>query len=349
VKHYPPKVSICLPNLNTRAFLPDRFRTIREQTLEDWELLAYDSHSIDGAWEYIEEAAAKDPRITAWQGPRAGTPGSWTPCVRAARGQYVYIATSDDTMAPDCLEKLAAALDAHPECDVAHCALRPIDASGQLVPDLANWWLHESMFAVSSGALIDVPHLRKAPFDGVLHLLGDSVFISITQLLIRRSLFDRIGFFERRWGSVGDFNWSMRAGLVANTVHVPGTWGGWRVHAGQATAGVAFSSPDHGRVIDAMIDDAFAVCGLMMSPQWQRRIAELSARARPQRAFTRAVAARRRRSAPRRAAYLAGALLTGSGPAREYVKSRLLGQSAADWVQRNLRPARKTPFLVPSV
>ena len=87
----------------------------------------------------------------------------------------------------------------------------------------------------------------------LLHLLGGSVYISITQLLIRRSLFDRIGLFETEWGSVGDFNWDMRAGLVANTLHVPHTWGGWRVHASQATAQVAFSSRQHEEKLDDMI------------------------------------------------------------------------------------------------
>jgi len=103
-----PKVSICVPNLNTRPFLPERFRTIQEQTLQDWELLIYDSYSEDGAWTYIQDFVAAEPRARCWQGPREGTPGSWSACIREAQGEYVYIATSDDTMAPDCLEKLAA-------------------------------------------------------------------------------------------------------------------------------------------------------------------------------------------------------------------------------------------------
>ena len=45
----PPKVSICVPNLNTRPFLPERFDSIFAQTFQDWELLVYDSHSSDSA------------------------------------------------------------------------------------------------------------------------------------------------------------------------------------------------------------------------------------------------------------------------------------------------------------
>ena len=79
-----PKVSICVPNLNTRPFLPERFQTIQAQSLNDWELLVYDSHSTDGAWEVHLRAGSGEPRMRAWQGPREGTPGSWSPCVAQA-------------------------------------------------------------------------------------------------------------------------------------------------------------------------------------------------------------------------------------------------------------------------
>src|SRR5207302_9066095 len=132
------------------------------------------------------------------------------------------------------------ALDANPDCDLAHCNLRMFDTHGD---ELAStWWLKCSVFARSSAELLQQQHVRRAPFDGLLHLLGDTVYTSITQLLIRRSLFSRIGLFESRWGSLGDFNWNMRAGLLANAVHVPDTWGGWRQHTAQATAAARFGS-----------------------------------------------------------------------------------------------------------
>ena len=230
-----PKVSICVPNLNTRPFLPDRFESIFQQSYQNWELLVYDSYSEDGAWDYICKLASREPRMRAWQGPREGTPGSWSPCIRRASGKYVYVATSDDTMAIDCIEKLTAALEQHPDCDLAHCLLKTIDANGNECP---NPWSQHSTFAKSSGPLLHHTHIRRAPFDGLLHLSGEIVYMSITQLLIRRSLFERIGEFSGRWGSVGDFHWEMRAGLVANTIHVPDTWGGFRMHPIQATAAV---------------------------------------------------------------------------------------------------------------
>jgi hypothetical protein len=319
-----PLVSICLPNLNTRPYLPERFESIFNQTFRDWELLVYDSYSNDGAWEYIQSVAATDPRIRAWQGPREGTPGSWNPCIREAKGNYVYIATSDDTMAPDCLEKMVAALEANPECDLGHCPLRMVDERSK---ETGFAWERDSLFARSSGPLAIRPHIRMAPYDGLLHLLGEgTTVISVTQLLIRRSLFERIGYFSQKWGSIGDFHWNMRAGLVASTVHVPDTWGGFRVHSSQATAGVRFGSAEHLQKCEQMIADAMSQTASLLpkrlqtdpKPDWWKRADEMRALFLGMAQCSHCLG---------RKAFLARSMLQGSGAAQRHILDRLLGRT----------------------
>jgi hypothetical protein len=343
-----PRVSICVPNLNTRPFLPERFHTIRQQSFHDWELLVYDSYSDDGAWEYIQQLTEVEPRMRCWQGPREGVQAGWNSCLSRARGEYVYVATSDDTMPPDCLEKLVAALDAHPDCDIAHCRLRMIDERGD---DLPDWWSEASVFARSSRDLVDRLHMRRAPLDGVLHLSGDTVYTSITQLLIRRSLFQRIGFFERTWGSVSDFNWNMRAGLVANTVHVPGTWGGWRIHAAQATAWAGLGTRDHARRIDEMIEHAIgSIAPFLAPPVGQRLRNEWSRQAADFRSFELEV--KTRPKAVDRRAFIVRRLTRGSPAARTHLRARLFTrpawrQSFPDIVQSWLQQAGVGAVLIP--
>lgn len=252
-----------MPNLNNRAYLPERLQSLYAQTLADWELIIVDNYSDDGAWEFFQEEAGRDSRIQIAQAPRQGMYANWNNCLKKATGEFVYIATSDDSLAVDCLEQLVNALDGHPNCDVAHCNLRVIDEVGR--DHLLNrWWREDSLFARSSGRLLDQPHIRLAPYDGLLHLGSSSVYISITQLLIRRSLFDRIGMFEPEWGSLGDYHWNMKAGLTSNTVHVPTTWGGWRVHPLQATNELSQRLPKHRYQIESMIDHAIGTVGHLM-------------------------------------------------------------------------------------
>ncbi len=255
-----PRVSVCLPNLNNRPYLEERIATIEAQTFKDWELVICDNHSDDGAWEFFQELAKRDSRVLLSQEPREGMYANWNNCVRKARGEFVYVATSDDTMAEDCLEKMVKALDENPDCDLAHCPMKVIDQHGAPGRD---WWTVSSHFTKSSGIFLKQRHKRVAPFDGVLCLLGDNIYSSVTQLLIRRSLYDKVGLYKADWGSLGDFHWNLRAGLAASAVHVPDTWGGWRMHPSQATAAVGLNSPDHQAKIDAMIDDVLAMWDAM--------------------------------------------------------------------------------------
>ena len=151
-----PRVSICLPNLNTLPFLGERFDTIFGQTLRDWEMFVYDSYSDDGGWELIRQRAAGDNRIRITQGPREGPYPAWNECLRQTTGEFVYIATSDDTMAPDCLEKMVAALDRHQDCDLAHCPFIAIDERG--APVAAPRWPECTPFGVGLEKLMDQPH-----------------------------------------------------------------------------------------------------------------------------------------------------------------------------------------------
>ncbi len=246
------QVSICLPTLNSIRFLAERLESIRHQTFTDWELIAVDSHSDDGTFEALEKFSSEEPRVRITQAPKDGIYPNFNRGIQQAGGRYVYIATSDDTMAPDCLEKMVAALEENPDCDLAHCPMKVIDETGD---DGLDWWSSHSLFARSSGDFLNIRHRRVAPCDGVLCLLGDNIYSSVTQLLIRRTLFDRIGYYQTDWGSLGDFHWNLRAGLAASAVHVPDTWGGWRMHGNQATAGVRLGSAAHQAKIDSMIDD----------------------------------------------------------------------------------------------
>jgi glycosyltransferase involved in cell wall biosynthesis len=231
-----PKVSICLPNLNNRPFLAERFETIFKQTLEDWELIVCDSHSDDGAWEYIQELASREPRMRICQTPRKGIYAGFNDCIALARGQYVYIATSDDTMMPDCLAKMAQALESHPDCGLCQCGLVIIDENGLPVPS-EKQWTNYTLGSYNQN-LVSQKNRRLAPHDGIVHPALFTIYTSVTQLLIRKGVFDRIGLFDGRWGSISDFEWEMSAGLVENCIYIPEKLATWRLHPDQATQDV---------------------------------------------------------------------------------------------------------------
>lgn len=307
-----------MPTLNSEAFLAPRLESIRRQTLRDWELVVVDSRSDDATLAMIESFARQGGVVRVYQGPRDGIYTNINRSIEYARSDYIYIATSDDTMADDCLEKMAGALDRYPGCGLAHCGLRLIDARGQPVQD--NWWPVRSTFARSADDWLDRDHLRKAPYDGLLHMLGETVYVSLTQLLIRRSLFHRVGMFRSDWGSISDFYWDMRAAMITDTAHVGDTWASWRVHETQATAGAAIGRQPHADQTDDMIERALADTRGDLPAGVQANLDAWRAEAKQLRQFLVQLAAFRGRS--RRWAYVISELLKGSVSARRYVHGK---------------------------
>lgn len=337
-------ISICMPTLNSEAFMTSRLESIRRQTYTDWELVVVDSQSDDATLPMIEAFAEQGGVVRVYQGPRDGIYTNINRSIEYAQGEYVYIATSDDTMADDCLEKLAKALDRHPGCGLAHCPLKILDANDESIED--DWWSDRSSFVRSAGGLLHQTHLRKAPYDGMLHMLGQTVYTSLTQLLIRRELFDRIGMFRSDWGPIGDFYWDMRAALTMDTIHVGDTWASWRVHETQATVHSSDGKSRNADKIDAMIEQALKDADQDLPEAVRTSLASWQDQARQLRHFLSDINAADSRVA--RWAYLTGQLLKGAAPARRYVLGKLgcgakLPEEGPKIVEGWLRSAGQSP------
>ena len=110
------------------------------------------------------------------------------------------------------LEQLCAALERHPECNLAHCRLKMIDQRGQ---EFSDWWGTRSLFARSSPGLLDQDHgagtwggWRVYPEQATaLAALGSPEHAAkidemIDNALARASGFDRLGLTQSlvlRW------------------------------------------------------------------------------------------------------------------------------------------------------
>lgn len=244
-----PIVSILMPTVNSSRFLHPRLDSIFEQSISDWELIVVDSYSNDGTWEVLSEHAQRDERLRLYQEERQGVYPAINSAIAKARGEFIYIATSDDTMLPNCLERMLRALEKYQNCDLCHSTLKVIDNLGDEIP---NWW-KERPATRFYGKVDEKSHIRIAPMDGILHICLNTVFGSLTQLLIRRSAFDKIGLFRADWGPRGDFEWGMRAGTLCNVIHIPEILATWRIHDNQVT------SPPIGSLLRSMVEAALPV------------------------------------------------------------------------------------------
>jgi hypothetical protein len=146
---------------------------------------------------------------------------------------------------------MVAALDRHPDCQLAQCCLQAIDEHGAVIP---GWWKLTGAARFLGSDYLQ-PHLRRAPYDGVLHCVMHTIYHSITQLLIRRTTFTRTGPFPTGYGPGGDFSWGLKAGLTCDVVHVPKFMATWRIHGAQASGPYRENATERALMV-RMVDDA---------------------------------------------------------------------------------------------
>lgn len=117
-----PKVSIVVPNYNHARFLRRRVESVLRQTFQDFEVILLDDCSTDDSRSILSKYA-DDPKIRIeFNEVNSGSSfKQWNKGVGLARGEYVWIAESDDYAEERFLEKLAAQLDAEPRAAFAYC------------------------------------------------------------------------------------------------------------------------------------------------------------------------------------------------------------------------------------
>ncbi|HEY4196720.1 MAG TPA: glycosyltransferase [Mucilaginibacter sp.] len=234
-------VSIILPNLNTpQTFLLPRISSIIGQSFTDWECIVIDGFSDNGSWEMIREKTKGDKRFSYYQRPARGIYDAWNEGIKLANGAYIYIATSDDLFSDDFLKEMVGILDTNTDCGMAHCCLTIIDENGNPTPYQWRDWDKVKFY----GDYINSYHKRLAPYDAIIHFGWNTVYSSIVQLLIRKEVFEKAGYFSTEYGTIADFEWELRASLCINLVHVPLYLASWRKHNHQATSDDYFSTPE---------------------------------------------------------------------------------------------------------
>ena len=126
-----PTVSILVPVYKAEKTLDACVESILAQSYADFELLLIDDASPDHCPEMCDAWAEKDPRIRALHPAKTGPgpSGARNAGLDAAKGQWLTMVDSDDTVAPDLLEKLLAGAE-RSGAELALCNCRPVTEDG---------------------------------------------------------------------------------------------------------------------------------------------------------------------------------------------------------------------------
>ena len=137
-----PKVTVIVPNYNYEHFLRQRIDSILQQTYTDFELILLDDCSTDGSVTILAEYALH-PKVSAFvvNQKNTGSPFlQWEKGISMAKGEYIWIAESDDFADITLLEKCVAALESYPEAVLARTGSYLVDKDGKCLNlDYDKW------------------------------------------------------------------------------------------------------------------------------------------------------------------------------------------------------------------
>ena len=103
-----PFFTIGIPVYNTAKWVGDCIDSILSQNFDDFELICVDDGSTDNSVEILNAYAAKDSRIHILTRENDGPSSARNALLKAARGRYIYLIDSDDTMCPNVLPQAYA-------------------------------------------------------------------------------------------------------------------------------------------------------------------------------------------------------------------------------------------------
>jgi len=128
-------VSVIIPNYNHSPFLKQRIESVLSQTCQDFELIILDDCSTDNSKEIIEQYREnkKVSHIRYNEKNSGSTFKQWQKGLKYAKGEFVWIAESDDFADKEFLSTMTSLLINHRQCIFATSRTAHVDGTGEVV------------------------------------------------------------------------------------------------------------------------------------------------------------------------------------------------------------------------
>jgi GT2 family glycosyltransferase len=205
-----PVLSIVVVNWNTRQLLAQCLRSVQLETLISHEIWVVDNGSTDGSVEMLR-AEFPGVQVIANQENR-GFAAANNQALARCQGQYLLLLNSDTIVLSGALDRMVAAMHAHPTIGALGCRLLNVDGSLQAsAHTFYNSWrsLIENRLMAR---LWPFRHSRTPFLTFWDHSHPRSVdWVSGAALLIRREVLKTVGPLDEQFFMYGEeIDWQMR-------------------------------------------------------------------------------------------------------------------------------------------
>jgi glycosyltransferase involved in cell wall biosynthesis len=195
-------VSVIIPNYNHGNFLKQRIESVITQTFQNFEIFILDDCSTDNSRDIIE-IYRKHPKVSQiiYNKTNSGSPFlQWQKGVANAKGEYVWIAESDDWADSAFLEKTVNVLKQNLDVGIVFCGNHWIDSIGTIGVDLS---IHKECF------------IRKGAEEIRNFLVKVNTVQNVSSVLFRTAALKKVSHAYINYKSCGD--WILYTELLSNS------------------------------------------------------------------------------------------------------------------------------------
>ena len=182
-------ISVVLPAYNGLPLIKQAVESVLNQNFSDFEFIITDDKSTDGTYEYLE--SIRDHRIRLVQNEvNLGLFPNLNRGIKMANNELIHLWLQDDIMLPDCLLQTIKFHNRYPEMAFAFSKYLLIDSNGIVIgvnPINPNDLINVEGHAISS-------------------LLYGSISGNITNVSLKKSDVERVGYFNESMKYSGDFD-----------------------------------------------------------------------------------------------------------------------------------------------
>lgn len=186
-----PQITIIMPAYCAETTIAQSIESVRDQTLDDWELVIIDDGSNDRTLEIAFQASRCDDRIRVYSQQNAGPSAARNYGVRQARSEFIAFLDADDLWAQDRLKTMLDAIHPFRHIGVVFSRTSFMSADGSDVGTVT-------------------PHIAQlTPQD----LLAENPICSTSNIFCRATVFADCGGFTKGLHHAEDQEWLLRVAL----------------------------------------------------------------------------------------------------------------------------------------
>jgi glycosyltransferase involved in cell wall biosynthesis len=192
-----PTVTAIIPTYNRARFVSEAIDSVLAQSRPVDEIIVVDDGSTDDTPERLKKYGNSIRYI--WQ-PNRGPAAARNRGIKEARGDFIAFQDSDDLWVPNKTERQLAFMHAHPDMEISFGLMANFAApTDEATPEIKNWAIYRQLQANAS-------HVTD-----LFRILLQWNVVPTPTVLLRRSCFERIGYFREDMCQAEDYELWLRA------------------------------------------------------------------------------------------------------------------------------------------